>query len=323
MRSKLEVSQIHSKKFDSKQLGFSSKVLLAFLHNSLSHFAIFYRPPTSTYSPVMKIFTPIVAASMAVAGVASDVASPSRQLIVGGRNALPGEHDFVVSVRAVVDEITYCQGCLISPNIVVTTQFCGMTEPAEYKLDYAVVGAYNSLGSTNDGKPDGEAFKIIEHIIHPKFSDPIRSVNLAVLVLDGESKATPMSLPQSSEINLETPLRGFGYGTIYHHDDPDNARQSETLQTSLLNPISHEDCVKKNKDENITTAFFCATGENNGGFCFGDSGGTVIDEKNRVAVGIYSHGTGCNNNIISNLAPEVEWLKGIIKQYAPKYSSAK
>ncbi|TDH66891.1 hypothetical protein CCR75_003925 [Bremia lactucae] len=269
----------------------------------------------------MKIFVPFVAASMAIAGVASDAKHTSRQLIVGGEETFEGNHPFVVSLRLKKPDETLCHGALISPNVVLTTIFCGLTEPEHYRLNYATIGAYYSRGMLNaEGDRDGEHLKILKTINHPDFEHPTNSVDIAVLILEKESTFKPIGLPTSSEIDLKTPLRTFGWGSTYYATESE-ADQSFRMKTILLNPMTQNECSKAY--ENITNSFFCASGENQGGLCIGDNGNPAIDEKKEVVVGISSHGKGCNNNVLSNVGAVTEWLQEIIKQYAPKQSQVK
>jgi secreted trypsin-like serine protease len=211
-----------------------------------------------------------------------------RDLIIGGRDANPGEFPFFAAGVG-------CGGTLIHEDIVLTAGHCqdGGTSPFDF---YVQIGGTTSSGRNDIMDLDGEIIPTVCVVNHPDYKGYASGYDVALVKLARPSAGPLIELnfdPTFPEVGQTVTAIGYGitsYGTpIAEQTTP--PKYADTLQ--VLSPLyiqSEEVCNFVDPEEYRADFHLCV--DDNDPVttaCRGDSGGPIFTE-NMVQVGISSFG---------------------------------
>ncbi|CEG43596.1 Trypsin [Plasmopara halstedii] len=254
----------------------------------------------------MKVIFTALFGSLAIGSVSA---------IVGGKQEPPRSKPYTCNVRFSADSEAVCGCALVSSKHVLTTATC------VGQGDY-----YVSLGTFfNRGREDGQQLKVVSILKHPKYEDPGRRNDFAILTLDGTSNYAPVQLPMSedSSKNLKTGdwVTAMGWGGT----DPSNGYgYSEVLQRVELEVWESERCRNTTHFDFIDRTFFCAGGEKGKGVAYGDHGGPVILKNEKgpdddVLIGLVSRAPDNNLDGIPAVCARVSSVRDWVKSNTITY----
>lgn len=222
--------------------------------------------------------------------------------IVGGENAQAGEFPYIVSLQN--SRGHFCGGTLIRKDWVLTAAHC----VASGAPRTVVVGLYDQKDTSK-----AESFGVSQVISHPDYDASTMDHDYALIRLNGEAKAAPLTLNQ---VELEgTPtltVAGWGVTREGGYSLP------RILQKVSVPMVTREACDKAYPGE-ITDRMLCA-GLPQGGkdSCQGDSGGPIVTQVNGELslVGVVSWGEGCARankyGIYSKVSAGYEWVNNTV-----------
>jgi len=232
-------------------------------------------------------------------------ADQQRDLIVGGKEANPGDFPYYVHLMK-------CGGSLIAPRVVLTAAHCG-----EFMGDTAYVGCHDY------GRATGDAVnrKVDDQVIHPDYDSDTFAYDFNLLLLD-----EAVNLEDHTDIVLTlneddlVPTDGqevtvLGLGLLEEDGEtPDKVRYVEVEKTA------DEYCNDAYGGDIEDSVQFCAGVEGGGkDACQGDSGGPLVVEygsKRHVQVGVVSSGTGCASadypGVYARVSGQMEWIRSIV-----------
>ncbi|MEV7555708.1 trypsin-like serine protease [Amycolatopsis sp. NPDC089917] len=206
-----------------------------------------------------------VTAATAVSGFAPTAAIASTgdegpiTSIVGGRKATEA-YPFAVYI------VDGCTGSLIKPNWVITAKHCNP--------------AVKSVRIGNNDRTKAKSVSVVEDVPH-------RFVDVKLLRLAESVPYAPIKIPgpEAATVGTATRLLGWGQTCDLPGCGPMSVHNNE-FDTSILPDGS---CYKINADHEI-----CTDNPNDGGDCYGDSGGPQITKVDGVwnLIGSDSRGTG-------------------------------
>jgi transmembrane serine protease 3 len=249
---------------------------------------------------------------------------PEGQRIVGGVEARPGSHPWIVSLQN--GESHFCGGTLVrgvgtdSSDIVITAAHC----VADGAPDRIVAGAHDHNRPAS-GQQSSRPSKVISHSGY----DAETTMNdIAFIKLEKPIKFTstiqPACLPSASENLSETTMgtvAGWGLTREGGYDT------SSVLMQVGVPVISANNCDKQYRSQGIridSSAMLCA-GYGQGGkdACQGDSGGPFVFKNpsgGYTLQGVVSFGVGCARpglpGVYSKVSNYVSWINTNIKQYS-------
>ncbi|XP_053684762.1 brachyurin-like [Sabethes cyaneus] len=255
-----------------------------------------------------------------------------RGLIVGGQETFPGNWPWHAAVYH-VDQTNHkreykCGGTLIRAGYLLTTASC--VYHAKEKPEGAVIvelGQHNLVESFSR-KIDA----IVQNIsVHEKYISGETMYDIAVLRLKQNVSFTnyvqPVCLPDSSEsignyVGVRGTIVGWGFRAA--------GALSDKLQSAEVPIISYIDCLKSDRDffaRNIYDGMFCAGLVNGTAPCFGDAGGGMFFQDNRVwtlrgiisfTERVYGATGGCNTEQyfgLVNVAHFIPWIEETIARW--------
>lgn len=181
--------------------------------------------------------------------------------IVEGENAQAGEFPSNVVFSGGV----LCGGVLVHEDIVLTAAHCidGETPPQV------------RIGGITSGT--GELINVEDSIVHPNYGAQQLINDIAILIL-AQPSAAPIATYNAED---DTPEGGesvmaMGYGRT----DPNSGGGSSTLQKLDMTIVGDDECSDRYEDHDPD--FNLCADTNNGGICFGDSGGPLLDDGGMV-----------------------------------------
>lgn len=206
----------------------------------------------------------------------------------------------------------FCGGALISGNVVVTAAHCvyklkGRTFPVH-------LGRYMREGSEEE---EFEEFMVKDIRIHHAYNLGVRlNYDLALLILNGKSKVSPVKLRRNEECPTG---RSCSWGTVYGWgmtENLDESSISERLMQVQVPILPRDICRSIYGRSQITQAMMCAGGELGRDSCRGDSGGPLI--MNGEIGAIVSFGSedcgALSPGVYTNIAMAVPWIDDQLKQ---------
>jgi len=239
---------------------------------------------------------------------------PEGQRIVGGVEARPGSHPWIVSLQ--MGGSHFCGGTLVAPDIVITAAHC----VADGNPDTIVAGAHDH----NRPNSNVQSSRPKSVVAHQRYNADTTLNDIAVIRL-----ATPFKLnagvqtaclPDAGETvadNAQGTVAGWGL-TRENGGDVSNI-----LMQVGVPVIGTSSCAKQYASQGIGidgAAMLCA-GYGQGGkdACQGDSGGPFVFKgtKGYTLQGVVSFGVGCaragSPGVYSRVSNYIAWINQTVK----------
>jgi len=240
---------------------------------------------------------------------------PDGHRIVGGVEARPGSHPWIVSLQ--MGESHFCGGTLIAPKVVITAAHC----VADGNPDRIVAGAHDH--SRPNGKE--QVSRPARVIYHQKYNPSTTLNDIAVITLAKPFTFTPTvqpaCLPKAGEAiadNTQGTVAGWGLSR-----EGANSVQDILLQVGVPT-IGTAACARQYGSQGVGidgAAMLCA-GFSGGGkdACQGDSGGPFVFKNANggfTLQGVVSFGVGCARSgspgVYARVANYIQWIETTVK----------
>jgi len=239
---------------------------------------------------------------------------PEGQRIVGGVEARPGSHPWIVSLQ--MGESHFCGGTIIAPDVVVTAAHC----VADGNPDVIVAGAhdhYRPNSNVQRSRPSRVVY-------HQRYNPDTTLNDIAVIKLATPFKfnanVQPACLPEASEQvpdNSQGTVAGWGLTREGGGDT------SNILMQVGIPVISQTSCARQYASQGIRidgAAMLCA-GYPQGGkdSCQGDSGGPFVFKGTNgyTLHGVVSFGVGCaragSPGVYARVSNYIQWINATVK----------
>jgi len=255
---------------------------------------------------------------------------PDGQRIVGGVEARPGSHPWIVSLQQYGSH--FCGGSLVpiagknETDIVVTAAHCVYDGTSRLT---ASAGAHD----LDRPSPTQQTVNGIKTVYHPSYNPRTTANDIAIVVLDKPIKFTdnvkPACLPNRGDVvpdNAEATVAGWGVTR-------ENGMSSQKLLQVGVPTINNKECKTMYAKARIDIdpyVMLCA-GYKTGGkdACQGDSGGPFVmpnGDGTYTLRGVVSFGVGCARagmpGVYTNVAEFTSWIQTQITINSKvKYSS--
>lgn len=216
-----------------------------------------------------------------------------------------------------------CGGSLIAPNIVLSAAHCSGV------FSQVQIGRHDR----NDVLDDYESFSILQEILHPQYRDDAIAHDQVLIILDGDSTATPIPINRDPSTPTDgAPVTVMGWGLT---EEDDNSSASPTLKLANLNVIGNDECedsksgflVFDSYQGLISDDMMCAATDGSDS-CQGDSGGPLVQTDssgNDLLVGVVSWGYGCASadfpGVYSRVSFDADWIDSNVCAKASSVSS--
>jgi len=252
--------------------------------------------------------------------------SVNGQRIVGGVEARPGSHPWIISIQKGDSEFHFCGGTLIrvgdknESDIVVTAAHCVVDADGDF---IAVAGAHNF-----DTPSEGQEKRYIEKaVFHEEYNKRDNMNDIAVLKLETPIKFSstiqPACLPSPGEIVPDEAVGTIaGWGKMKEGRYNEGSRVLNQVGVPVVNS---QRCIDWYRREFMLVSpkeMFCA-GYSYGvkDSCQGDSGGPLVfpngDTGTFVLQGVVSFGNGCARanrpGVYARVSNYLTWIDRQIK----------
>ncbi|RHY44454.1 hypothetical protein DYB38_011536 [Aphanomyces astaci] len=227
--------------------------------------------------------------------------------IVGGKEAVVGQHLYVTGIRSSASGIDSCGGSLIAPNVVLTAAHC-----MGHGLKYVAIGSHY-----NSGTKDGEQITIKQEIKHPKYNKKTSSYDFGVYILERDSKF-PVVEVSFDNVEADTPTVVRGWGTTSSAGSP-----SKVLLEVGVDVVNQEQCIKWLSGHtgvdgfSVDDSMLCSGGKEGEDACQGDSGGPLTVEigGSEKLVGVVSWGLKCAEKNKPGVYSRISMARDFIEPY--------
>ncbi|XP_036138353.1 chymotrypsin-1 isoform X3 [Monomorium pharaonis] len=222
--------------------------------------------------------------------------------IVGGTDAIVGEHPYMVSLRN--QNKHFCGGSIISKRYILTVAHCLMliNDPSDLK-DITVHAGTNLLSES------GNVYQIDEAILHPNFNLSLLANDIGLLHLKTDIEynklVQPISIAKTNSVLVGDPCFLTGWGTLeFLGKVPDKLQKVDLKVYSQLQcKVAFENIVIL-KDSHI-----CAFAKYGQGACHGDSGSPLV--SNGIQIGLASFVQPCAvgyPDIYTRTSSFIDWI---------------
>jgi len=238
---------------------------------------------------------------------------PDGQRIVGGVEARPGSHPWIVSLQSSWGD-HFCGGTIVAEDTVITAAHCVADGPP----GKIVAGAHDHR------LPSGTQSSIPKEVIsHPQYDAQTTMHDIAVIKLRTpfkfNDKVMPACLPALGEQvadKIEGTVAGWG------HTEEGGFDTSKILMQVGVPTVSHTNCNSMYRPQGISidrSAMFCA-GLSHGGkdSCQGDSGGPFVFKNKQGSYtlqGVVSFGIGCARpglpGVYARVSSYLPWIEQV------------
>jgi len=239
---------------------------------------------------------------------------PEGQRIVGGVEARPGSHPWIVSLQ--MGESHFCGGTLVAPDVVITAAHC----VADGNPDRIVAGAHDH----NRPNANVQISRPKQVVAHQRYNPDTTMNDIAVIQLATPFKynagVQPACLPEAGEVLPESTqgtVAGWGLTREGGND------VSNILMQVGVPVIGQATCARQYAGQGISidgNAMVCA-GFAQGGkdSCQGESGGPFIFKgpKGYILQGVVSFGIGCARpgmpGVYARVLNYMPWINTTVK----------
>lgn len=208
--------------------------------------------------------------------------------------------------QALVIQLGFCGGTLLSQNIVLTAAHC---VPKKSTI-HVHLGCYRFNDLTEPGRV---MFKTTVFKKHEHFDPKTLKNDLALIKLPTNVKFTDSIKPAQLPWNLNGPLVGQRVVVTGWGKTGDNEMMSTILEVETVVIISNEVCTQY-YNEAVFPTDLCTIGSEKESVCDGDSGGPLVLENTNILVGVvsYYHGISCDEGYPSGymrVTDYREWIR--------------
>ncbi|GMH35050.1 hypothetical protein BSKO_02918 [Bryopsis sp. KO-2023] len=254
-------------------------------------------------------------------GLLEPGAAQLRPKIIGGEKANVGEFPFMASIRFPMDHRTasrrgkhFCGGVLIAKNIVLSARHCANN----HKNPDVHIGRYSRTG---DEKVEVFKTKEIRKHKDSKFvAKGVYDYDIALYVLDGDSKTSPVGLRSNERCFQEN--SGCNFGTVIGwgltNFDNKESESEDLLKVNVpLIPrdICDESIPELKKFGGLKQSMVCA-GEVGKDACSNDSGGPLLVGKSVAGIVSFGYG-GCGGEspgVYASVPQAKAWVEQQMKE---------
>jgi len=251
---------------------------------------------------------------------------PEGQRIVGGTEARPGSHPWIVSMQQYGSH--FCGGTLVRvsetkemSDIVITAAHCVYDGVSRLEI---AAGAHDLDNPSASQQKVKVTYSSTQVKYHPAYDSDTTENDIAIIKLDKPINFTstiqPACLPKADETvadNGEAVVAGWGLTR------EGGADTSNILMQVGVPIISSKECAAMYKPSRITiesSAMICA-GYKQGGkdACQGDSGGPFVVKKDNAYTlqGVVSFGIGCARpgmpGVYTRVSTYASWINTYIR----------
>jgi len=239
---------------------------------------------------------------------------PEGQRIVGGVEARPGSHPWIVSLQ--MGESHFCGGTLVAPDLVITAAHC----VADGNPDRIVAGAHDHYRPNANVQMSRPA----RVQAHQRYNPTTTLNDIAVIKLAKpftiNAAVQPACLPAEGEA---VPDAAQGTVAGWGLTQEGGGDVSNILMQVGVPVIGGSSCARQYASQGIgidNAAMLCA-GYGQGGkdACQGDSGGPFVFKgtKGYTLQGVVSFGVGCaragSTGVYARVANYIGWINSTVK----------
>lgn len=231
---------------------------------------------------------------------------------------------FVVDLSShevAISSSRFCTGTLVKPNVVLTAAHCVLNDGYSTPV-FATVGRIE-LDDEHEDNLEAETFRTIASIVHPGYAGLGSPNDVALLLLNGSSSGSPVSLASATpKENMKTWVVGYGIQKIGTLEEAGQSVEimSGRLQKTALRIRDKSFCDIPGAGLRTQDGMLCTEGIQQGSSaCKGDSGGGLFLQQKDSAtgktkqVGVVSYGDSqCmseDSGVFTDVASCKDWVE--------------
>nr|XP_049584093.1 granzyme B(G,H)-like isoform X3 [Syngnathus scovelli] len=230
--------------------------------------------------------------------------------IVGGKESEPHSKAYMVSLQH-ANGSHECGGVLIRKDFVLTAAHC------QFKKMTVILGAHNIRRRSEKT----QRIKVAEFHPHPNYTYPPNYSN-DIMLLKLKRKAhlnryvEILDLPKDNEnLPAQTKCTVAGWGQTV--SGPKMGLVSNVLKEATENIESNSTCKNIWKRRFQPEGMICTKHGQNGGFCWGDSGGPLICKKKFEGIVSYADPSNCSNprypHVFTKVRSFLDWIEKVMQ----------
>ncbi|OMJ21000.1 Vitellin-degrading protease [Smittium culicis] len=178
---------------------------------------------------------------------------------------------------------TPCSGVLVSKDTVISVAHCFNNIVDSDSLTHLSI----TFGSSKNSSAGLQTFNVDEFTVHPDWVNAVPYENdLVILKLDScvsDDIATPGQMFMGKAESISSM-------SIYSHGLYNNTGYIETGPVKIQTKFGgYTTCVKYHPDSAVNGDVYCTKLSQRSKYCFGDSGGALVNEGDNKVIGLSSH----------------------------------